>query len=223
MIHLNSMFSPENNVAPPSHNTKDALRGFHEVLSDAVSSKPEKLGIHPKDGNISIARAGAATPPEAPTNTALPETSSSTSGAPDDGYNPFLQAAYSNPFQSAPTASTSQSTANPNSSPSDAQQAFDDAYWAAQPAPVQALRTMQDPEQRTGLATQLANEGYTIDVPIMVWGWDPSITMAMRQADGYTWVPSALQNPVADAPGLPSMGTVSAYNPNNPPAGSIAV
>jgi len=163
MIHLNSMFSPENNVAPPSHNTKDALRGFHEVLSDAVSSKPEKLGIHPKDGNISIARAGAATPPEAPTNTALPETSSSTSGAPDDGYNPFLQAAYSNPFQSAPTASTSQSTANPNSSPSDAQQAFDDAYWAAQPAPVQALRTMQDPEQRTGLATQLANEGYTID------------------------------------------------------------
>jgi hypothetical protein len=221
MIHLHSMFSPENNVAQPSHNTKDALRGFHDALSDAVSLTAEKL--HPKDGNISIARAGAATPPEAPTNTALPETSSSASGAPDGGYNPFLQAAYSNPFQSASTPSTTQSAANANSAPLDAQQAFDDAYWAAQPAPVQALRTMQDPEQRTALAAQLAGDGYSIDVPIMVWGWDPSITMAMRQADGYTWVPSALQNPVEDAPGLPSIGTTAAYNPNSPPAGSIAV
>ncbi len=82
---------------------------------------------------------------------------------------------------------------------------------------------MQNQEQRAALATQLANEGYSIDVPIMVWGWDPSITTAMRQAEGYTWVPSALQSPVEDAPGLPSIGTVAAYNPNNPPAGSIAV
>jgi hypothetical protein len=105
----------------------------------------------------------------------------------------------------------------------DAQQAFDNAYWAQQPAAVQPLRTMQNPEQRAALATQLAGEGYSIDVPIMVWGWDPSIVTSMRQADGYTWVPSALQNPVESAPGLPGMGTDTAYNPNSAPAGSIAV
>ena len=82
---------------------------------------------------------------------------------------------------------------------------------------------MQNQEQRAALATQLASEGYSIDVPIMVWGWDPSAVTNMRQAEGYTWVPSALQAPVQMAPGLPSMGTHSAYNPKNPPAGSIAV
>ena len=82
---------------------------------------------------------------------------------------------------------------------------------------------MTNQEDRATLATQLASEGYSIDVPIMVWGWDPSTTMSMREADGYTWVPSALQTPVQDAPGLPSMGTLAAYDPNSPPAGSIAV
>lgn len=150
-------------------------------------------------------------------------TSSTASGAPNGGYDPFIQAAYSNPYQNAPLQSSTQSLAQTNTAPLDPQQAFDDSYWASQPAPVQALRSMQDPEQRTELATQLANEGYSIDVPIMVWGWDPSVVTSMRQADGYTWVPSALQNPVEVAPGLPSFGTSAAYNPNNPPAGSIAV
>jgi hypothetical protein len=82
---------------------------------------------------------------------------------------------------------------------------------------------MQNQEQRESVATQLANEGYSIDVPIMVWGWDPSITMSMRQSEGYTWVPSALQAQVQVAPGLSSVGTLTAYNPNNPPPGSITV
>jgi hypothetical protein len=118
--------------------------------------------------------------------------------------------------QPAP-ASTPESTA-----PVDPQVAFDNAYWAAQPAAVQALRNMPY-DERTAAATQLADEGYSIDVPIMVWGWDPYITTNMRQADGYTWVPSALQNPVEDAPGLPSVGSMEAYNSTTPPAGSIAV
>jgi hypothetical protein len=82
---------------------------------------------------------------------------------------------------------------------------------------------MQDPEQRAAYAHTLASEGYTIDVPIMVWGWDPSIVTSMRQADGYTWVPSATQNPVAVAPGLGALGNLPAYDPNNPPPGSILV
>jgi hypothetical protein len=142
---------------------------------------------------------------------------------PNGGYDPFLQAAADNPYQSAPQQTSTDSATQSSTAPLDAQQTFDNAYWAAQPAPVQALRTMQNQEQRAALATQLANEGYSIDVPIMVWGWDPSVVTSMRQADGYTWVPSALQNPVEDAPGLPNLGTVAAYNPNNAPAGSIAV
>lgn len=97
---------------------------------------------------------------------------------------------------------------------------FDQAYWASQPAAVQQLQNV-NPADRTELATQLANEGYSIDVPIMVWGWDPATTMAARQADGYTWVPSALQQPVAAAPGLTFDG--ASYNPADPPPGSIQV
>ena len=100
--------------------------------------------------------------------------------------------------------------------------AYDNSYWAQQPAAVQALRTMPESE-RSNYAQQLAGEGYKIDVPIMVWGWDPSMVTSMRQADGYTWVPSAMQNPVEVAPGLGALGSLAAYDPNNPPPGSIAV
>jgi hypothetical protein len=238
MIHLHSMLSSETNSSTAGHTSSAVLSkahmdSFHGALSDAVSSTLEKFGIHPNDVNISITRASQAATPAASTNStpaaATPAASTSTSTeAPNGGYDPFLQAAFSNPYSAAPTESsaapTSSSTAESASqSAADAQEAFDNAYWAAQPAPVQALRTMQNQEQRAATATQLANEGYSIDVPIMVWGWDPSITTAMRQSEGYTWVPSALQNSVEVAPGLPSLGTLAAYNPNNPPAGSITV
>jgi hypothetical protein len=100
-------------------------------------------------------------------------------------------------------------------------ESFDDAYWASQPPAVQQLRNIQSPEERQSVATQLANEGYTIDVPIMVWGWDPQTTMEARAAAGYTWVPSALQQPVSVAPGVTY--NQQTYNPANPPQGSITV
>jgi len=101
------------------------------------------------------------------------------------------------------------------------QMSFDDAYWASQPAAVQQLQNIQDPVQKVQLATQLAQEGYSIDVPIMVWGWDPQIATQLRASQGYTWVPSALQQPVEVAPGLTFNG--QSYNAAHPPAGSIAV
>jgi hypothetical protein len=235
MIHLHSMFSSETNISNAAQNNSAVLSqahldSFHGALSDAVSSTLEKFGIHPNDVNISITRASEEASPADTTPAAGTSTSSE---APNGGYDPFLQAASSNPYSTAPTESStsttsastpaSSSTTESGSSAVDQQEAFDNAYWASQPAPVQALRTMQNQEQREAVATQLANEGYSIDVPIMVWGWDPSITMAMRQSEGYTWVPSALQNPVEVAPGLPNLGTLAAYNPNNPPAGSITV
>jgi hypothetical protein len=102
------------------------------------------------------------------------------------------------------------------------QQQFDQAYWASQPPAVQALQNITDQDQRATAAAQLATEGFTIDVPIMVWGWDAYLVMTMRAQLGYTWVPSALQPPVTIAPGDAQPGVV-AYNPLAPPAGSIRV
>lgn len=96
----------------------------------------------------------------------------------------------------------------------------DQAYWASQPAAVQALQNMPT-DQRYEAAQQLASEGYTIDVPIMVDGMDPLATMIQRQIDGYTWVPSALQANIPVGPGIDYPGP--AYDPNNPPPGSIQV
>jgi hypothetical protein len=96
-----------------------------------------------------------------------------------------------------------------------------DAYWAMQPPAVQALRNTPE-DQRLALAQQLAQQGYAIDVPIMVWGWDPLVTMSVRRDMGYTWVPSALQKPVSVVPGVSFPGSPS-YDPNNAPPGSIQV
>lgn len=101
------------------------------------------------------------------------------------------------------------------------QQQFDQAYWASQPPEIQAFETI-DPAQRAAQAATLATSGFIIDVPIMVWGWDPYLVMMQRAQYGYTWVPSALQPPIGIAPGLTEPGVVP-YNPADPPPGSIIV
>jgi len=98
----------------------------------------------------------------------------------------------------------------------------DDAYWAAQPAAVQQLRTMDDSYQRAALGAQLASQGYSIDTPVMIWGWDPHLTTQLRQSFGYTWVPSAMQAAITAAPGITGAG-ITPYDPNHPPPGSISV
>jgi hypothetical protein len=102
------------------------------------------------------------------------------------------------------------------------QQQFDQAYWAFEPPEIQALPGIADPDQRASRAAELATKGFTIDVPIMVWGWDAYLVMKMRSDFGYSWVPSALQPPVTIAPGLAQPGFVS-YDPLRPPPGSIHV
>ncbi len=97
-----------------------------------------------------------------------------------------------------------------------------DAYWAEQPPAVQALRTCPD-DQKFAMAQQLSQEGYAIDMPIMVWGWDPLVTMTLRQQEGYTWVPSAFQANIPIGPGITNVWNLPGYDPNNPPAGSIKV
>jgi hypothetical protein len=96
-----------------------------------------------------------------------------------------------------------------------------DAYWAQQPPAVQQLRYLEM-DQRGGYAEELAAEGYKIDVPIMVDDEDPLAVMIQRLEDGYTWVPSALQQNIPAGPGMEVPGAAP-YDPNNAPAGSILV
>ena len=97
------------------------------------------------------------------------------------------------------------------------------AYWASQPPAVQVLQNTPD-DQKQEVAQQLANQGYSIDVPIMVWGWDPLATMIERQTAGYTWIPSELQQNVQEAPGMGRRFRGDAVRSEPaPPPGSIPV
>ncbi len=115
-------------------------------------------------------------------------------------------------------STTTTTNTNPGVLP-DENPAFDQAYWAAQPPEVQALQSLASPQ---AAALSLATKGFTIDVPIMIWKWDPWKVMRLRVQYGYTWVPSALQPPIQEAPGVNEPG-LQPYDPNNPPAGSIKV
>lgn len=103
-------------------------------------------------------------------------------------------------------------------------QIFDPVYWLSKPPEVRKLEinTTPDNDVRKARAIELALRGFQIDVPIMVWGWDPWKVMHLRQEFGYTWVPNALQAPVGAAPGLTGPG-ITPYDPNNPPGGAIRV
>lgn len=102
------------------------------------------------------------------------------------------------------------------------QQTFDAAYEASLPPQVAALAQIADLLARETEAAMLATQGFTIDVPIQVWGWDPYLVMTYRKQYGYTWVPSALQANISIAPGVSQPGTTP-YDPNHPPSGSIKV
>ncbi len=104
------------------------------------------------------------------------------------------------------------------------QSEFDQAYWASEPPEIVAAfgpASTLSQDDRTTRAVQLAQQGFTIDIAIMVWDWDPYLVMTMRANYGFTWVPAALQPPITVAPGLSFPG--AAYDPNSPPAGSIPV
>lgn len=76
--------------------------------------------------------------------------------------------------------------------------------------------------QRQALAQALEQQGYTIDVAVDIWGWDPAKTSMLRAMYNYTWVPSATQQNVQVAPGL-TAGALAVYNPSQAPAGAILV
>jgi len=97
-----------------------------------------------------------------------------------------------------------------------------DAYWASQPEEVRVLRTIEDNEERGQMALKLTAEGFAIDPCIMIHRWDPYMTMKIRKAEGYTWVPAVGQNGIPVAPGL-SFPDLPSYDPASPPRGAILV
>jgi hypothetical protein len=182
---------------------KKAMPDFQNAMSGALSRAVKDLRTEEHQVALSMAPTSA---PASASPAVSPFSIAATSG------NPSVTITST----SAPAPATASDTSG------DHTQSFDDAYWAKQPPAVQALRNMGDYDQRTQLASKLTAEGYNIDVPIMVWGWDPGKITAARQGYGYTWVPSAMQPAITEAPGLGSPGT-QAYDPTHQPDGSIAV
>ncbi len=83
-----------------------------------------------------------------------------------------------------------------------------DIYWASIPhACKDTLLPARGSAEATPIARKLALAGCTIDVPIQVWGWDPVLVMATRQADGFQYVASGLMGYMA-APGQPLPGAI---------------
>lgn len=91
------------------------------------------------------------------------------------------------------------------------------------PPQVKAMMAIPDLKSRMAQAINLANQGFSIDLEIMVYLDDPYLVNQMRAQDGYTWVPSILQPNVEVAPGLPAIAGLKPYDPNNPPPRSIPV
>jgi len=124
------------------------------------------------------------------------------------GQQQFVVTMGSDSSSAAPTASaattttppTTTSTSSSSSSGADwwaiestpGWEAAEKAYWTEQPAAVQQLENAPQSEKGS-LAASLESQGYSIDVPIMVWGWDPILTNETLRAYGDPYNASLLQ------------------------------
>ncbi len=200
-----TLLSSPHNPKATSTCSRNVTANSQKVAPESQGTFAETLSGMTTDPNSSLVTSGAPASqlPAAGQNTAAVPTGLSALVPPTETVAPSAApAAAPAPWYAASTA--------------------DNEYWAQQPAAVQALRNIPNETQREQLASQLASQGYSIDVPVMVWGWDAGITTQLRESAGYTWVPSALQANVTEAPGLNTPG-FTPYNPSNPPAGSILV
>jgi hypothetical protein len=205
-------------ISTSSKSRQAQSQSFGAELSDKLAKSSALPASATASQRIAPWRDPISTPGRTTPTSTAPTTTAPTTTPEPSGLNGLVITYPSSPaVGTAGAAGTAGSSQQPVSQPL----TFDQAYWANQPAAVQQLQDIQNPQQRTAVAEQLAGQGYSIDVPIMVWGWDPTTTMAARQSMGYTWVPSAEQQPVEAAPGVTFAG--AAYNPAQPPAGSIAV
>jgi hypothetical protein len=174
-------------------------------------------GGNPPASTPSVTTPSATTPAVSSAAAATPEATApaSTASAAETVSTPAsTDAKASTPAATLPTAEPLTAAELANMTP-------DQAYWAEQPPAIQALQNMA-PDQRAAAAQSLADQGYSIDVPIMVWGWDPMATMVQREIDGYSWAPAVQTSGTQAGPGLNAPGSPG-YDPSDPPAGAIPV
>jgi len=99
----------------------------------------------------------------------------------------------------------------------------DQIYWASVPDAVRnTMLPLRGSPGASAAGKALAMQGYIIDVPIMVFGWSAPLVMAIRVADGYTYVASGLMAymppPGKDLPGAIKVSVDAAdYPPADPP------
>jgi hypothetical protein len=205
--------TPSNPSTSFAQQLADSLESY---LSQASAGSHLEIDILPSQGNNSATRQFLVTvtgPNSLGGTSTLPAVSTPgsdgtvMSGLMDRGGIPAAVAAPADPpTAAAPAAPTNEV----------------DAYWASQPKEVQVLRTIQDWDERAIMGQKLAAQGFVIDPNIMLHGWDPYMTMKIRQGEGYTWVPAVGQDGIPVAPGLNFPGLPS-YDPNHPPPGSVLV
>jgi hypothetical protein len=94
-------------------------------------------------------------------------------------------------------------------------------YVASKHPDLRALWTIESQEARVAAARPLESR-FLMSEEIDVQGWDPFTVESLWIRYGYTWVPSSLQNPIVEAPGLNDQHDPP-YDPNNPPPGSVKV
>lgn len=222
---------------------------FAQQLASALEGSSAGTGKKATTGPVAYASArqdsgasqnsGAVTPrPASPSATSTASTTSSTTGSTTSTTSSATSTTSSTSTSTTPasdiptmlgmgpvpgTPPVQESTSSQSDSTPAPEMTEADAYWAEQPAAVQALRNMPDGEAKDQLALQLANEGYSIDTQIMVWGWDPQMTMQIRENQGYAWVPSYGSSNIPVGPGLSVPGESTTYNPASPPPGAIIV
>jgi len=80
-----------------------------------------------------------------------------------------------------------------------------------------------NPTSAAALLAAAQMTGTPIDTQIMLWGWPPTITMTVRQNDGYGWVPPWGAANINIAPGLPAPAGQTSNYPATMPAGWIKV
>lgn len=205
---LSPFSAAKTNGASTAQANATGADSFQSEITAAITATLQKYGVDPSKVSITIGSGGVTLPSiTAPANPITTTTPAGTTPA-------------TTTKQPVGTGSNKMAASQLHWYADDA---ADDAYWAKQPAAVQQLREMEDPEDRQALAGQLMSQGYSIDYSIMVMGMDAGKTTALRQAYGYTWVPSMGQNPIELAPGLPGFGTLQQYDPDHGPEGSIAV
>jgi hypothetical protein len=215
MTHLTVRLTGASHHAAASSPGKKTLsvatQSFADQLSQAFAETLSKFGIDPKSVKLTLEDTSSQT--NVTGQNSVTASNASVVGAAGQGLNALVAAA------------TTAAAVTPAPAPAaaiDTAQSASEAYWSKQPAAVQQLRHIDDYGQRAMLAGQLAAQGYSIDVPVMVWGWDASKTTQLRQGFGYTWIPSAMQPQVSAAPGI-SGGAIIPYDPAHPPVGSILV